>query len=198
MDEKTPEETRTLAVSVEMGLTGNANFPAANPSGADVGAAVATYDTAVANTAAGLAAQAIIETAEATALEGVREVLRGAKKDCEKVSKGDRDMLVSANLPIKGESAPVGELARPGNFTVSTGDHTGEADGHCNKVRGASSYKGEYATNAAGPWTPAYSGTKSKFTMTGLGLGIVHYFRMAALGASGWSEWSDLAECRIV
>ncbi|MCX6899417.1 MAG: fibronectin type III domain-containing protein [Verrucomicrobia bacterium] len=197
LDDRIPDEIRTLAIEVKAGLTNNSHFPNGAARAAGLGASVAVYDTAVNDLAAKQSLVNLARVAVETALEGIKTELRGAKTDCESVANGNRAMLESAGLPIKAPKQSVGKLPKPASFVVTRGDHEGHADGQCHKVDGARSYKGEHSVSQDGPWTLGYEGTKSSFTIPGLTPGTMYYFRMAAFGTNGWGPWSDITQCRI-
>jgi hypothetical protein len=138
--------------------------------------------------------------------EGIAELVLEEEKDLERLltrlakyaeSKvdGDASKLATAGFPLQGASQN-GELLAPANFTVTIGSHEGECDGKCNRVSRAKSYVAEAATAATGPWTQVYAGTRARFTAKNLVSGQLYYFRMKAIGASGDSQWSDIAQKR--
>ena len=104
--------------------------------------------------------------------------------------------LESGGWELRGAAVPVGPLAAPENLSASYGDMAGSSDLQWDPTRGASSYIGECATSAAGPWTRFYEGTKSRCSATGLTSGQLYYFRVAAVGPNGPGPWSDIAEKR--
>ena len=193
---KTPADIRQLAVDAKAGLTNNANFPNTTARVTALGTKTAAYDTAVTNQAIAAAALQTADDAVDAAVENIKTELNGAKKDCEEVTH-DPVKLGSTQMPLKGESQPVGDLPAPEDFSVTRSDAEGTVDGQCHKVDGASSYKSETSINRDGPWTLGYEGTKSSFTLGGLTPGVMTYHRMAALGPNGLSPWSDIAQCRI-
>ena len=108
--------------------------------------------------------------------------------------------LSKLNIPVKAApgATPAAVVGAPQNFSVTQGDHSGEADGHCDAVKGAKLYRVQQAASPSGPWTTAYEGTKSKFTVAGLTPGQEVWFQMSAFVNGQWSDWSDPAKCRIV
>jgi hypothetical protein len=194
-DDKSPDEIRTMALEAKAGLTNNSQFPDAGARAANLGNKIAAYDEAKSNTARAQAALTLAQNAEAKTLEDICDELHGAKTDCEQVTR-DPVKLASTRMPLKAARQPVGPLSRPDNFTVTRGDRDGDARCSCKKVNGARSYQGQHARSADGPWTTAYEGTKSSFTIGGLPPGD-YFFRMRAFGTAGWSPWSDIAQCRV-
>ena len=57
--------------------------------------------------------------------------------------------------------------------------------------RGSKTFKAQCATSVDGPWTTIYEGTRARCTATGLVSGQLYWFRVAALGTAGQSDWSD-------
>lgn len=194
---------KNLAASIKTGLTGNASFPA--PTTTPV-----MLQTAIDNVTA---VEAALTTAEEVVtmrredlggkVQALQDVLNAVGVEClDKVKtlpEADARMkLMSANLILKSDGAPVAEVAAPQNFHLSQGDHSGEVDGGCNRVANAKMYRVRCGASMAGPFVTKYEGTKSSFTIAGLALGVC-WFQMAAFGTNGgWSEWSDPATVNVV
>lgn len=194
-------EIKNLAGSLATGLTGNPALVAA-PKVTPVqltGAADAVSQQEVKLKAAedNVPSQRSILTVKIDALKAL--ITMSAKDSTLEVG-GDPVKMEMLNIPVKsaGSPAPPAPAGGPQNFSVTQGDHSGDADGHCNAMRGAKLYRTEHAAGATGPWTEGYEGSKSKFTISGLPPGAELWFRMAAFVGGAWTDWSDPARCRIV
>ena len=110
----------------------------------------------------------------------------------------DKTKLDFLLVPLQSETDSTPDTSPLQNFHVSHGDHEGEVDGGCNRRKGASLYRVRCGAAATGPWTVKYEGKKSNFTITGETVGAMCYFQMSAYVGDGWTEWSDIAQLRIV
>ncbi len=108
----------------------------------------------------------------------------------------DEAQLTGGGWDVRGPVTPIGPLSAPQNLSAAFGDMPGSADLNWDPVRGAATYIVECAASPSGPWTRAYEGTKSSCTATGLTSGQLYYFRVIAVGTSGHSPPSDIAEKR--
>jgi hypothetical protein len=111
---------------------------------------------------------------------------------------GDRAKMELLNIPLQSETPSAPDTSPLANFHVTHGDHEGSVDGGANRRKGASMYRVRCSTTATGPWTVVYEGTKSSWTIQGQPVGQLCYFQMAAFVGGAWTEWSDIAQLRIV
>jgi hypothetical protein len=83
----------------------------------------------------------------------------------------------------------------PHGLGATDGDHDGEIDLSWDRVEGAKSYVNEKSPDppTLTSWTHAGVSRKSKMTISGLTSGTRNWFRVAAVGPSGQSGWSDPA-----
>lgn len=102
----------------------------------------------------------------------------------------DAAELLSGGWELVADRAPVGLLHPPANFHATGGDLAGSVDLACDPQHGAQTQVAEWATNPAGPYTRAYTGKKTSCTIGGLVSGTEYWFRMAAIGAAGQSDWA--------
>ncbi len=110
----------------------------------------------------------------------------------------DKTKLDFLLVPLQSETDATPDTSPLTNFYVSHGDHDGEVDGGCNRRKGAKLYRVRCGAAATGPWETKYEGSKSTFTITGETPGQICYFQMAAFVGGQWTEWSDIAQLRIV
>jgi hypothetical protein len=123
--------------------------------------------------------------------------IRSADDSCVQTNY-DRAKLTLLKVPLQREDAATPDTSPLTNFFVTHGDHDGEVDGGCNRRKGAKLYRVRCGASATGPWTTVYEGTASKFTVTGQPSGQVCYFQMQAFVGGQWTEWSDIAQLRIL
>jgi hypothetical protein len=109
----------------------------------------------------------------------------------------DKTKLEFLLVPLQSEDGTP-DTSPLQNFHVSHGDHEGEVDGGCNRRKGAKLYRVRCGPAVTGPFETRYEGTKSNFTITGETVGHMCYFQMAAFVGGQWTEWSDVAQLRIV
>jgi len=190
---------KILGGSIASGLTGNPTLvPAPKVLPAQILAAVKD----ISDQEVILAAAEANVSSQGTILDNLVEVLKGliTKSVDDSTVEVDYDgtKMGMLNIPTKGAGTPVPVSGPPQNFSVTQGDHTTEADGHCDRVRGAIMYRAEHAASPAGPWVVGYEGKKSKFTIAGLPVMAPRWFRMAAFAGGEWSDWSDVASCGIL
>jgi len=189
-----PHKT-ALAVRIVDAMTGNATFPTPNPALA----AITTAATALTDKAA-VAQQARLNAVNATTEQVAAEVALDALLTTEgnyvqTTSSGDEGKILSAGMDVRADSAPIGELPAPDNLSATTGDHPGQIDLHWNRVKGAMSYLIQQSADppTATSWAQASASTSSKATMANLTSGTKYWFRVAALGAAGPSDYSQPA-----
>ncbi len=196
LSRKKLDQKLDLGTTIVAGLTGNANFTTPVPALATITASITSLR------ALNVSRQTHIDAAEAitiqiaageAALDGLLNQIAGYG---EVTVNFDAAKLAAAGFPLQSDAAPVGNLLPPENFTMTIGDHAGQVDGHCDRMRGATGYTVEYSTSATGPWTQGYHGSRSQFSITGLVSGTLYYFRMSATGANGDSEWTGITEKR--
>lgn len=183
------------AQQIVRNLTGNPDFPTPNPPLAQVTAAIQLLETkAVSAQAARQAAQAATaeqNDAEA-ALDRVMDQVGGY---IESVSSGDEAKIISAGVSVRSSTSAPRELTAPSALAATEGDHDGEIQLHWDRVGAARSYVIERSpdppTDAS--WVHEKVVTTSSTTISGLTRGAKYWFRVAAIGASGQSGWSDPA-----
>ena len=177
-------------------MTGNASFSSLAARTAAMGSARTAFDTAN-----GDYLTSMLTTAQKlTVRDNARAALEAATRDLAAGAEGlthDAATLQSGGWDIRADATPVGPLPAPQNLSATAGDHGGTMDLDWDAIRrGVQTYVAEYATSPTGTWTQGYIGRSSKCTVEGLTPGTLYYFRVKAVGASGASEYSDIAEKR--
>jgi hypothetical protein len=110
---------------------------------------------------------------------------------------GDNETIIrSAGMDTRAAGSVSTETpGQPAALDATTGDHEGEIDLSWDTVSGARSYVIEKSPDppTGTSWAHAAVSTKSRSTLSGLTPGTRYWFRVAAVGTSGQSGWSDPA-----
>ena len=184
------------AKQIVTNLTGNPDFPSPNPPLAQVTATINALQAAVVETqAARQTARA--KTAEQNDIEDkLDQEITQIGGYIESASGGDETKIIAAGVGIRATaSAGRGELTAPTGLSATEGDHDGEISLHWDRVGSARSYVVERSADppTETSWAHEKVVTTSSTTVSGLTRGAKHWFRVAAIGASGQSGWSDPA-----
>jgi hypothetical protein len=192
LGEISPEEKVRFATVVHGNMASNAaSFPTPNPALAALNSAQSNLNTrlkAIAAAEANLEADRSQAKLDETALDGL---LTQMASYVENVANGNAATIQLAGFELAGEPVPIGPLPPPENLQGSTADIEGNVNLKWNRVRGARSYFVECATNPNGPWTQVDVTTRVSAVAAGLTSGTKYWFRVRALGAAGFSGWSD-------
>jgi hypothetical protein len=191
----TPAEKVSFATGVHGAIASHATtFPTPVP-------ALTALNTAISNLDSRLAAISVMESnldAEKTLARGDETTLDDALTQLasyvETTAKGDASTILLSGFNLANPPVPIGPLPPPENLQGSTADIEGNVNLKWNRVRGARSYFVECATNPAGPWAQVDVTTPVSTVATGLVSGTKYWFRVRALGAAGFSGWSDPAQ----
>jgi Fibronectin type III domain len=190
----TPEKI-ARARQIVTAVTNNAHFPTPNPPLTQVSAAIDAVEQ-LNNEVQAMRAAAKAKTSELYQQESVLDrTLAQLAAYVESVSGGDDAKINSAGLDVRAQRSPAGDLAAPGNLSASAGDHEGEIDLHWDKVGNARSYVVEQSLDppSDSTWSNAAVVVKSQATIEDLTSGRKYWFRIAAVGATGQSGWSNPA-----
>lgn len=197
--EKTHTEKIQLARDMAKALTANPALvptPKVTPVQLNAGAQdLEDADQAVTNAESDLITLRTTAGNKETALDGL---LTTSANDSAVETGSDTTKLQTLKVPLQSATPGAADTSRLENFNVSHGDHEGAVDGGANRRKGASMYRARCGTSATGPWTVVYEGTRSSFTATGQPVGQLCYFQMSAFVGGVWTEWSDVAQLRIV
>lgn len=184
-------KTRQLVTN----LTSNPDFPTPNPSLAHITAAVDALEAKVVETqAARQAARAL--TAEQSDLEDVLDqIIAELGAYIESASGGDERKILSAGVGVRATATATRDITAPAAFSLTEGDHNRELKAHWDRVEGSRSYVLERSPDppTETSWVHEKVVTTSSTTIGGLTSGVRYWFRVAAIGSSGQSGWSDPA-----
>ncbi|MEI7595317.1 MAG: fibronectin type III domain-containing protein [Bacteroidota bacterium] len=186
------------AKEIVKNLTGNTNFTTPQPALTAIAAAITDLDTAILDVKA--ASEAI--KAKTVILHQKEDmlvnVLNQLANYVETTANNDEAKIKSAGMDVKNTPTQTLDISTPSNFVATHGDNEGEIDLHWDSVKGAKSYTIEIANPESGNLNVAefkhlLISTKSTASVKNLKPGTRYYFRVAAVGASGQSAWSELA-----
>lgn len=177
-------------------LTGNASFSTPTPALSLVTSVIDDLEAAAA--AAQTARQvAKTKTADQKAKEAIaNRILTQLAAYVESVAGDNHTLIHSAGMDTRAKGVAQSDRpSLPADLAATAGDHDGEIDLSWDTVSGAKSYVIEMSADppTATSWTHASVSTKSKTTIKGLTSGTRYWFRVAAVGSSGQSGWSDPA-----
>jgi hypothetical protein len=105
------------------------------------------------------------------------------------MSRGNKVVIISSALGVQRERTKVGPLPAPLGLQVLQGISEGEVIVTWGKVKHALNYVLEYGVEGEEPKQIPLSGRRKKTLMLPR-LGATYFFRMAAIGTSGQSNWS--------
>jgi len=191
----TPAQTVSFATGVHGGVASHVTtFVAPVP-------ALTVLNTLISNLDSRLGAIAMMESnleAEKTVARenkaAVDDALTQLATYVETTANGDAATIQLSGFNLANEPTPIGPLPPPANLRGSTADTEGNVNLRWNRVKGARSYVVECATNPTGLWTQVDVTTRVSTIATGLVSGAKCWFRVRAVGAAGFSGWSDPAQ----
>lgn len=177
-------------------LTGNPNFPAPQPTLAQLSAAADALEAAAADAQAARA-EAKTATSRQEQKEDTLDLLvTQLAAHVESVSGDDETKILSAGMDVRATGSPGSDTpSLPKGVALSEGDHAGELDAGWDSVTGARSYVVQMSVDPPTPtsWQPGPVVTRSHATLSGLTSGTRYWVRVAAVNANGQSGWSDPA-----
>jgi hypothetical protein len=110
------------------------------------------------------------------------------------VSHGNAATIELAGMDVRGSSsARVGALPVPESFNVLAGRNPGTAVLRWKVVKHAATYVVQRRESAALPFdfNASETSTRTRFDATGLASATRYWFRVAANGAAGLSDWTS-------
>ncbi len=182
-----------LARRIVTDMTNNPNFPTPEPALATMTAALDAVTQAQIVAADGGKEQTLLLTTKVKVLE---TLLTQASVYVEFVSAGDEAKIMSAGMPVRAKSAPVGPMPKLTDFKVVNTDNNGEFLCTVQPVKGANSYIFQISNTPenAGTWVTGAIATRAKALISGLTSGTKYYVRTAAIGSAGQGPWTDIIQ----
>lgn len=176
-------------------MTGNANFPAPQPTLAQIIAGIDELQTAYDDAHAARQEAKARTTALNEKEETLDRTLSQMTAYVESIAGDDVEKIQSAGLDVRSTASPSGTLSAPESLNASQGDMEGEIDLHWDRVERARSYVIEQSADPATDvsWKHAAVSTRSQATIDGLTSGAKYWFRVAAVSPQGQSGWSNPA-----
>ena len=105
-------------------------------------------------------------------------------------SSGDKEKILSSGFDVRKERTVSNEeMDVPENVSCK-GGRDGEVKVSWDGVDKAKTYVVEMSSDNGATWTSQGTPTKSKETVKGLTSGTIYWFRVAAIGSNGQSDWS--------
>lgn len=183
------------AQQIVKALTGNTDFPTPIPPLTIVTTAI--NDLNFASAALQAARQDVkTKTSDQSQKEDVLDQLITQLAAYVESVAGTNDKLIhSAGMDTKSSPGASTIPGQPQALSAGAGKHDSEIDLSWDPVSGAKSYIIEMSLDppTATSWTHAGVSTKASKTISGLISGTRYWFRVAAVGSSGQSGWSDPA-----
>jgi hypothetical protein len=174
-------------------MVGNAYFPTPLPPAAEFDPVYADFQSKL---NAWLAAQTAQRDAS-TALEASRVqmviYLNARAAYVQSASNGNTNAIVSSGFEVRAVPTPVGELAPPTDLKLDLNGTPGVAHLTWKSVLNSRGYniQSSPAETMARNWQPYDTTTQARLKCTGLEVGKVYAFRIAAVGGNtGLSDWS--------
>ena len=174
-------------------MTGNPNFVTPNPPLLDLTTAVDALLVAAKNAEKGGSEQTAIKDNKELI---VRNMMRELGYYIQEASKGDKAIILSSGAFVADPADPIGLLPPPAALTAHVSSLSGVIDLDWERVHGNKLYTvdiNETDSNEESTWSPVYSTTKSKCSITALEPGKFYRFRVRANGAAGASGASFTA-----
>jgi hypothetical protein len=179
------------------GMTGNASYPKAAALLLLVQAALAEFETALANTADGGRSAFSLKDQKREALcPLVRSLALDVTEECH----GDLTVLLTSGFPIqKPEHYPIGDLPAPAAPVLALGTHSGELDASVPPIYGSLTFNWQVAL-ASNPSVilQEIETSATSATFTGLTPGQVYVVQVNVVGTAGTSDWSQSASQMVV
>lgn len=183
------------AKQIVTSLRDNPNFPNPSPSLTAMTTGINDLDTAYTTTQAAKQSLKSAVTDQSAKEDRLDQLVSQSASYVESVAGNDERLIHEAGMDTKSSGNAPSQVSIPTGLEVTIGDKDGELDPSWDKVAGARSYVIQISPDppTATSWRHADTSTKSRATIGSLVSGTRYWFRVAAVGASGQSGWSDPA-----
>ena len=186
----TDTELSVQATNVKEKVYGNAYFPNATPSEAELQETITGYNASLVKAEKGSAEDRVIKNSWRAKLESQMKEL---SLYVQIASKGDGVIISSSGLDVNRKPGAVGSLPKPENVIIKMGDNKGSVWVSCEAITSASFYEFEYAEvtpDGTLNWIHKTS-TRHKILIEGLTSGKQYAFRIAGAASDPSRVWSD-------
>ena len=189
---QTADQLVTMAGAVIAGLSNNPALPAPTVDLKAVQAAVDELNAALVVKAGGGGTTATAE--KRNKQEALTSLLRKLKHYVEDHCGNDVAVLLSSGFQAASTTRDCSPLAIPSILSLNLGNR-GELLLKISPIARAKCYEVQMAEmgagNVAGPWKNAGIFTSSRLTITDLVPGTTYVFQVRAIGATGYTDWSN-------
>ena len=176
-------------------MTNNPNFANPQPPLTDVTAALSTLDEAYKlHQIAKSDARAKANVADDAEIQFDSQ-FRKLAAYVESIADKDETIIASAGMQTKASRTTPSTLPAPAALSAAAGDHEGEINLTWKKVENSRSYIIQISLDppSADSWGHAETVTIANKTIQNLTSGKKYWFRVAAIGSTGQSGWSEPA-----
>jgi hypothetical protein len=176
-------------------MTNNPNFANPHPPLADITTSLATLDEAYkAHLIAKSDARAKANVADDAEIQFDSQ-FRKLAAYVESIADTDETIIASAGMQTKASRTTPSNLPAPGGLSAAAGSHEGEINLTWRKVENSRSYIIQISSDppSADSWGHAETVTIASKTIQNLTSGKKYWFRVAAIGSTGQSGWSEPA-----
>jgi hypothetical protein len=174
-------------------LTGNPDFPNPSPALAIITAAINALEASYTTTQSLKSSLSASVADQSVKEDGLDQLVSQMASYVEAVAGANEALIKSAGMDTKALASAPTLPENPSGLEANGGPHEGKLDLSWNSVSGARSYIIQQCADppTAQGWAHVGTSTKVKKTVDGLNSGTRYWFRVAAVGASGQSGWSD-------
>ncbi len=187
-----PEKIQKARTIINL-MTANTYFDTPKPPLADITEAVNALETTYDDAQDGGVSKKALMRSKEDVLDVMMSKLSAYIQD---VSEGDEIIIQSSGMGIKSKATAAQLPETPMGLQALPRSNSGEAVLKWRPVKNAKTYLVEFTTQPGEPasWVILTAGTKAKLTATGLPSHTTIWFRVAAVGSKGLSQWSDPAK----
>jgi hypothetical protein len=188
-------EKATFALNVGSALVDHeATFPDQPITGADLMDFANAVKTALSDADAAKATWREMIAAQNDMLATLDGYLRQTAIYVQSVSSGNAATIELAGLNVRQAAARIGQLPAPGGVIVTPGKSAGTVTLRWRAVKKARGYIVQYTASPTFPTTfPAEANvTRARLDLSHLQSATRYWFRIAALGTAGPSNWTDV------
>ncbi|MEO7309510.1 MAG: fibronectin type III domain-containing protein [Chitinophagaceae bacterium] len=175
-------------------MTGNPNFPTPKPSIAELTAATDGLENAFQAADAG---DRNLKAAMLKREEDLDFKISLLAAYIQNESEGDEEKIRSAGFEVRSAATPPTELEHVSNLRATMSERNGEVSLAWKPLAGARTYVIEKSADGNNGWVICGHSTRAHGIVTGLPSLVHAYFRVAGIGSTGQSPWSDVTKSLV-